>query len=282
MKPSRNKYYLQNFIFIICVAVLVFNDHYLKFSSPGLLTGKLSDGVGIIILPLLLSYMFPKSKDISVLASAFIFVFWKSCFSQACIDFYNHYSFIQIKRVVDYSDLYVLPLLAIPHYIIKRIDSLQLIKIELVNPLFLLLPTVFALMATSPPKNYYYTRSGGNLKCYNCNIIVSYNQSEIIEKLKKADIVFDSIIPIDTFALRRVKSLQDENIHLYKLNSLVIDQDTLRNLDFAMRAIKPGKTKIYFNGMQVSDSIKNFKIERGFRKYYKRILFKELRSKLKD
>ena len=99
-----------------------------------------------------------------------------------------------------------------------------------------------------------------------------------MEKLRKLEIAFDSIAPIDTFALKRVPKLKNENAHVYKLNQLIIDKDTLRNLDFTMRTIQNGKTKIYFNGMQVSDDISTLKLEIKLRNYYKKILFQELKN----
>ena len=113
------------------------------------------------------------------------------------------------------------------------------------------------------------------------HITVNYNQDEIVEKLKKVAIVFDSIAPIDSIALQRVPSLKEENVHVYRINQLVIDKDTLRNLDFTMRTIKKRTTKIYFNGMQVSDNIPTKKLEIKLRNYYKKLLFKELKKMLR-
>jgi len=282
MKTTHNKYYLLNFVFLFCLLTLLLNDHYLKYEFANGLTGKLSDMAGIIILPLLLAFVFPKLKQHATWVVAFLFGFWKSPYSQNMIDFYNQYSFIQTSRIIDYTDLYVLLLLPIPYFIIIRLHNLNSIKIKNVNPLLLLLSTILTLMATSPPPSHYYTRTEGNLACYKCNITVNYNQDEIVDKLKKLDIVFDSMAPIDTFALERVPSLKNENGHVYRLNQLVIDKDTLRNLDFTMRTIKNGKTKIYFNGMQVSDDISTLKLEIKLRNYYKKILFKELKNILRE
>lgn len=276
---TRNKYLL-NFVFLVCVLTLFVNDHYLKFKFSNWLTGKLSDIAGIIILPLLFAFLIPKLKQYSLFISALLFIFWKSPLSQVFIDFYNEFAFIRIFRIIDYTDLFVLLLLPIPYFMITRIDSLDFIKINNVNPLLVLLPTVFILMATSPPPGHYYTSSDGNLRCYKCHITVDYNQAEIIAKLSKLDIVFDSIAPIDTFALARVPGLKKENVHVYKLNQLIIDKDTLENLDFTMRTTRERKTKIYFNGMQVRGSISNFKLERKLRNYYKKILFTALKNKL--
>jgi len=282
MSTPRNKYFILNYAFLICLLILLLNDHYFKFACSNWLTGKLSDIVGIIILPLLLRYIFPRAGNLTILMSAILFVFWKSPLSQGLIDLYNKFAILQTSRTVDYSDLLVLTILPIPYFIINRIDNLGWIKIYKVNTAVILLPAFLSLMATSPPPDYYYTRSEGNLKCYKCNFTVDYNQDEIIEKLKRIDIVFDSIATFDTFTLEMVPGLKSENAHVYRLNSMIIDKDTLRNLDFTMRTKKNGKTKIYFNGMTVSDDISTLKLELKLRKYYKKVLFTELKNKLND
>lgn len=282
MKTTRNKYYLLNFIFLFCLVTLFLNDHYLKYEFSNWFTGKLSDIVGIIMLPLLVAFVFPKLKQHSIWLSALLFAFWKSPFSQSLISLYNEYSLIPTSRMVDFTDLYVLLILPIPYFIIKRIDNLHFFKLNNVNPLLIFFPAILAFMATSPPPSYYYIRTNGNLKCYKCNITVNYNQDEIVKRFQKLDIVFDSIAPIDTLALVRVPVLRKENVNAYRLNQLIIDKDTLKNLDFTMRTIKDGKTRIYFNGMQVSDDISTMKLKNKLIKYYKRILFKELKSKLNE
>jgi hypothetical protein len=281
METTRNRYYLLNIVFLISLVTLLLNDHYLKYAFSNWLTGKLSDVVGIIILPLLLAFIFPKLKKHSVWMSALLFAFWKSPFSQSLIDLYNQIAFIQTSRIVDFTDLFVLLLLPVPYFIIYRIDQLKFLKIHKVNILFILLLTVATLMATSPPPSHYYTRTEGNLACYRCNMTVNYNQDEIVWRLKEVNIVFDRITSIDSVVLERVPSLKKENVHVYRLNQLVIDKDTLRNLDFTMRTIKDGKTKIYFNGMQVSDDISTMKLEIKLRNYYKKLLFKELKNMLR-
>ena len=120
-----------------CLLTLLLNDHYLKYEFSSWATGKLSDMVGIIILPLLLAFIFPKLKEHAALISALLFTFWKSPLSQNIIDLYNRFSFIQTSRIIDFTDLYVLILLPFPHFIIKRIDTLDFLKITKVNPLLI-------------------------------------------------------------------------------------------------------------------------------------------------
>jgi hypothetical protein len=282
MQTSRNNYFLLNYVFVLCIFVLALNDHLLKFAYANWFTGKLSDAVGIILLPLLLAYLLPPLKNVSLPISALLFVFWKSPASQPFIDWYNQYAWIPIWRIVDYSDLLVFLLLPIPYLLINKMDELECLKVKKVQPRLVLLPTILVLMATSPPLRYSYTRTEGNLQCYKCAFTVNYQQDEIVEKLKNVGIAFDSIAPIDTTALRLMPQLNKENVHFYRINQLVIDQDTLRKLDFTMRTVKGRKTKIYLNGMQVSEDISSFKLERKLRNYYKGLLFKELKSKLKQ
>jgi len=279
---NRNKYYLLNYVFVFCVLVLFMNDHYLKYAYPNWLTGKLSDAAGIILLPLLVAFLFPALKRHSIWISAVLFAFWKSAWSQGLIDLYNSFAYVQTSRVVDPTDLYVLLLLPIPRYIIREIDELHYIKIHKVSPVAALIPTILVLMSTEPPPRFYYLRTKGNLWCNSCSITVDYNQDEIVEKLKKADIVFDSITPIPPDAAAHVRGLKDENPHFYRIDQLIIDKDTLRELDFTMRTYSSGKTRIYFTGMRVREDLSDRKLAKQLRKYYKSVLFRELKGKLEN
>lgn len=281
MNTLRNKYYLLNRVFISCLIILLANDHYLKFSFPGWLTGKLSDAVGIIMLPLLLAYAFPKWKYISIPLTALLFIFWKSPYSQSFIDAYNALTWIQTSRILDDTDLYVLLLLPLPLLLLMRIEQFHFLKLKNLHPLVVLVPAVFGLMATSPPPGYYYRISEGNLKCYNCDFTVNYREDEVVEKLRQYGMIMDTLQFRDTALAQRASSLsKTTGVDFYRVNELIIDQDTLRNLDFAIHPMKD-KTKIYFNGMQVEKDISHYKLEKKLRKYYKRILFRELKRTLK-
>lgn len=207
MKTPHNKYYLLNYIFLFCLIMLIVNDHYLKCEYSNWFTGKLSDIVGIIMVPLLLTWLFPAIKERSIIISAALFIFWKSPFSQSAIDLYNQYTFIQTSRVVDYTDLLVLLLLPIPWVLIKRMDTLHSLQIKRINPLLILFPTVISLMATTPPKRYIMSRKNGKLGCYGCEFTVHYNQPEIVEMLKQADIVLDTMPPINFIGHEELRRL---------------------------------------------------------------------------
>ena len=281
MAIARNKYYLLNYVFIICILLLFINDHYLKYVFANWFTGKLSDMLGIIILPLLLSFIFPALQTKSIFWSAIFFCFWKSSFSEGFIDFYNDHAFIKISRVIDYSDLMVLVFLPVPYYLIRHIDTLPVIKVSSVRPVFILIPAVFILMATSVPPDYYYTRSDGNLKCYHCDFSTGLSQDEIIGKLQKRDIKFNEATNVDSFALRSVAHFKDEKIKFYRVNELIIEGDTLRDLDFTLRTKKNNKTIVYFTGMNVPQDLSDEKLEKKLRKYYRKLIVNELKLQLK-
>ena len=274
---SFNRYYLLNYIFIGSLVLLVINDHFLKHEFANGTTGKLSDIAGIILLPLLLAFLWPKGKHLVLILAAVLFTFWKSPFSQPFIELYNQFAPLETSRVIDYSDLYVLLLLPLPYLLIKNIEQLHFLHLKNIHPILVLCPAAFALMATSPPEKHYYTRTEGNLSCYGCNITLKYSQEQIIQKLQQHGITFDEVRPLDTTITSRFPHLKAESINHYRLNSLILDKDTLRLLDFTMKTIK-GKTVLYFNGMNVNQDLSDDRLENQLRKSYKKILFAELKQ----
>lgn len=271
---SRNKILITNFIFLIGILILFLNDQLFKFSFSNFLTGKISDILGLIIFPFLLTYLFPKLKEYSVFLAALIFAFWKSEYSQNLIDFYNSVSPIETSRVIDYSDFLALFFLPIPFILIKNSEKLQKISFQTLNDKLLLIPIFLILIAETPPIDYYYSQSDGNLKCYNCTAKVKYSTNDVIKKLKKKGLVFDSIQPI------YIKGIVDSTSYLCFKKELILGNDTLRNLDIALRPLKKNKSKIYFNGMTVSKSLTNEELKKKLRKYYEKLIFNEINSKL--
>src|SRR5690606_30077919 len=133
MTTTRNKNLIVNYIFILGIFILFLNDQIFKFQHSNFLTGKLSDILGIIIFPMLLTFCFPKLREYSIFLAAGIFTFWKSEYSQSLINFYNKYSIFETSRIIDYSDLFVLFLIPIPYLLIKNIDRLEKTHIKKLN-----------------------------------------------------------------------------------------------------------------------------------------------------
>jgi len=275
MEKQRNKDLIQSPVFIIGILMLFVNDQILKFQFPGFLTGKLSDVLGIITFPLLLTFIFPKLKENSVYLAFIIFAFWKIEYSQPLIDFYNQYTFIQTSRIIDYSDLLVFVFLPIPYYLIKN-NSLGSFKVEWINSNLILIGSLFILIAESPPTNYYYSGNKGNLKFYNCNTTVRYSQPELVEKLSLHNVTFDTI------RVMKVRHLADTTtiVKKYIINQMVLEKDTLKGLDFTM-ITKKKRTEIIFNGMNVPQDLSDKKLEAKLKKYYKKLVINELKDKLR-
>jgi hypothetical protein len=273
-KTTRDKHYILNYVFLGCLVLLFLNDHYFKHVYSNWFTGKLSDAVGIVLLPLLLVFLFPGLRRYAVPLSGLLFVFWKSPCSQGLIDFYNAHFFMPTSRVVDLTDLYVLLLLPIPYHIIGRIDKLRGLHIDRIHPIVVLLPTIATLLATAPPPAHYMMRSNGNLRCYKCSMTVRYDQDGIVAKLNQAGIALKKVGPIENGP----SWLVAEQATAYRVDELILEKDTLRMLDITMRTVKPGKTEIYFSGMQVADSISNERLQAELRRRYKKLLFSAMKG----
>ena len=278
MNSIRDKKLILNYIFIFGIVILFLNDHFFKFYYSNFLTGKLSDICGIIIFPLFLTYIFPKLKERSVFLACTVFIFWKSEYSQSLIDLYNKYSFIQTSRIIDYSDLLVLIFLPFPYYLIKNIETFENLTFKKVNPKLVFIPSLLIFIAESPPPSFYYTMNDGNLKCHNCNITINKNKNYIVEKLNQNGIAFDTIKALNYKGV--IDSINGAK--KYFKRELILDKDTLRNIDLTIVPLKDEKTRIYFNGMDVSENLKNDKkLEKKLRKYYRKIIFDEIKQSLK-
>lgn len=148
--------------FLVSLAALIANDHWLKHVYPGLVSGKLSDFAGIAVVSLLLLAAQPNRRFLVYGAIVFGFAWWKSPLSQPAIDAINSHLSSPIGRTVDYTDL--LALLVIPACAVVTSHPLVFVlpgrarRRILVVPLFVL--TALGLMATSliPTRQDYQVR----------------------------------------------------------------------------------------------------------------------------
>jgi hypothetical protein len=138
--------------FVVSLLALLLNDFWFKYSSPGVVTGKLSDFAGIGVVTMLLVAMYPRRR---LLVYAFLaggFAFWKSPASKAFIDLLNAYLPFPTARTVDYTDL--LALLVMPLYAAAAQSAQSRMPNRLRRRLLfppVAVATAFALMATSVP-----------------------------------------------------------------------------------------------------------------------------------
>ncbi|MDO9212903.1 MAG: hypothetical protein Q8Q54_14285 [Methylococcales bacterium] len=121
---------------LLSVSLLILNDHVFKYSFSGIVTGKISDFAGIFLIVLVLRDVFPKRVlETSVLVVG-LFLYWKSPYSQALIEFINTYSPLEFIRTVDYSDLVAFTIIPVAHFVYEnrnrftlKLNIAELIKI---------------------------------------------------------------------------------------------------------------------------------------------------------
>lgn len=277
---NHRKYYLLNYIFILGIILLFLNDHFLKWEYSNWVTGKLSDVVGLLIFPFFLTFLFPKSKKLNVLFTGIFFLFWKSPFSQGFIDFYNSITFIEITRVVDYSDYIALFILPLSYYCLKSVSRLSKFQINTISihPILILLPSVIVFMATSPPYWHGFRYSEGDIQFFKNTINIRISQDDILKRMQEYNI---EVVRDTSYKNNLYNEGSIKRIGFYKINKLIIDMDTIYDLKFSMASFKENKTKIFINAMKVSGEIKEDEVEKELRKYYRKILKRYLKKSIK-
>ncbi len=283
MRKYPKKYILCNYVFLLGLITLFLNDHVFKLAFSNWITGKLSDFIGLLVLPMVLSYVFPKRVLQNVFISGFFFIFWKSPFSEPFIDIYNQIAPIKITRVLDYTDLIALCMLPISYYIINNLGSLSFLQIEItgLHHKILLIPAIIIFMSTSPPYYYRYTFSNGKLRCHKCTKVVKMSEGDLLKVLKENYFVTIDSFPakgdpsFDYYWKDSIQNLKREYPY-YKIDSLIIEKDTITNLQFALQKISDSETKIWINGMDISQEISDQQVEQTLRRYYQKLIKKHL------
>lgn len=282
----QRKHFLLNWVFIIAILVLFLNDHVFKAAFHNWWTGKLSDFVGMFILPLLLSYFFPRYIKQVIAGSALFFMFWKSPYSQPLIDVYNQVALIEISRVVDYSDLMALSMLPLAYLFIKKLRQKEVWRIDhcQLHPNYILLPAIFILMATSPPPDYHFSFSNETYKCYKCTFNLKMSKAAFLDKLRKHDILAypDSLFLEDALNNdyhRYIDSSYRYEPIYYKVDELIIEGDSIRQLQFAVREMSEQKIKVYINGLNSNKDWSDEKAWRVLKKHYFKTLKKRMKQK---
>ena len=132
--------------FLMGLSLLLTNDFVLKGQFHNGFTGKLSDFAGLFVFSLFWIAFFPRHKTFVCVATAVVFIFWKSAYSQFVIEGWNRLSFFEIQRVVDYSDLWAL--LTVPlSYFYCNISSNAHLPRRVIYAIAIV--SVFAFTATS-------------------------------------------------------------------------------------------------------------------------------------
>ena len=285
LKPA----YTMNLPFAFGFILLFLNDHMFKWWYPNFVTGKISDFAGIFILPMFLAHVTGGRKVLSILVTLILFLWWKSPFSETFIEWYNEFAIIPITRLVDYSDYLALSMLPFSFIVMKR-KSLETNKgTHSVLVSFVVLPMIsLVFMSTSPPKSFYYHFNEGNLNCYGCTLKVEMSKEEIIGYLKKMDLDIQK----DTTLRENMNHLSEywdsplanENGQwpFYSIGQIILEKDTIKNLQFALEPIGEKGAKIYLNGMVVPQDMTESSFKRKMVLHYRKRLKKYFRNLLKQ
>ena len=98
--------------FLVALALLIANDHWLKTAYPGPVTGKLSDFAGLFVVALALVAWRADRAAIGCVILGSLFVVWKSPLATPLIDAWNATIRWPVARTIDATDL--IALAAIP------------------------------------------------------------------------------------------------------------------------------------------------------------------------
>ena len=158
-----NSKYLLSPWFIISLVVLLCNDTWWKYQFSNVLTGKLSDLSGVLVLGLLFNFFSDKNRTLNALFVVVFFTFWKSPLSEGLIFSWNSLHLFPIARVVDYSDLMAFALLPVVSHL--RFKEYSFVARPMVSGLLLGI-SIFALTATSRarPMDWEYWNYGPSTK----------------------------------------------------------------------------------------------------------------------
>lgn len=303
----RNKNLILNPAFLICLVVLFLNDHFFKFYYTSWFTGKLSDIAGIILLPMLLTYLFPKLKQNSVFVAGLLFTFWKSPFSEGFIKVYNSLAPIGIHRVVDYTDLLVLLLLPIVYFMIRDGKLINDFSIKKLNPAIVLCPAFLILMSTSPPKNFRYNRYSGNVIFEDFAIDVKKTKEEIMDEFKKRNINIHKdtarIIDESSYLVLRTGKMNSQNLkngedvfkynndslktllnkrieesNQYKIDEAEIGAGSrVRNIQLSIWGDSKSN-RIVVHAMQVEKNLDSTPVDNKLKKIYKNLMLQKFKD----
>lgn len=168
-------------VFLTCIALLLLNDFYLKYTFHNWMTGKLSDITGLIAFTIAGFALFNARKWKIMVAVAILFCWWKSPLSEPVISLFNEQFQIPLYRAVDYTDYFAMGfipltyLLKAPAYPTGRLRQLAITGSGLIS--------FFAFCATSGPYQRWYEYYRQNEIPFNELISTKKTDKEILYAL---------------------------------------------------------------------------------------------------
>lgn len=266
--------------FLVSLFVLLANDLSWKSAYPNWLTGKLSDVVGLVVLPVFLTVFFPAHKTFHLLFSALFFVWWKSSLSGPVIHFFNEQLSLPIGRTVDYTDLFALAILPLAGRIKPVSYNLQAtLQAGLRTALAVI--TFVSLCSTSVPyrEGLGYGRRENEMGFYE-HFQSAKTEEELVQGLKDKglavyreevryypvrngdNLYYGLSSPNDsTVSWTPVPHSKDSAIYLRRVSTpfyvipyYVLDGDTLKNIEFTISTNnkKKKRSTIYLESFQTA------------------------------
>ncbi|MDX2174269.1 MAG: hypothetical protein SFY56_14295 [Bacteroidota bacterium] len=254
--------------FLIGLFFLALNDFYLKWEFGNFLTGKLSDFTGLLIFPMFIAFIFPKlSKTVSFL-SGLGFIIWKTPISEPFIQALNNICFININRVIDYTDLSALFILPFSHYLInyKLKDNLAKNKfIFKINKAIILLVSLFTFCATSIRREYIPEGTVYIGESYK----IKMPRESVLDKIKNMG-----------YEYKYVKdTLMGYNFGYFQIDSIALKDNNygpflISNFKFNLHDLSSKETTLLLYNVTLpkNKNIQKWKELRRLSRFYKRIL----------
>ncbi len=259
---------------------------YLKPTFSNTFTGKISDFAGLIVFPIFIAYIYPKSKKWISIATGILFIVWKTPLVSPIIDEFNQLFPLKIQRIIDYSDYWALLVLPIAHRIINQEERiifnsnylLKFTKIGLASISF------FAICATSKaprpetPKGTIYIGKDYTIK---------KSKNEIIEMIKSLGYnvdfhknVKDSLNTPNKWS-RISPYYQTNDIVIYDEKSIAFD--TILNVKYHLVELQENKTLVKIINVTLSEdeNFQKWQTLKYFHKQYKKAIENQVIDKLK-
>lgn len=273
-------------IFIGCLLTLIINDFYLKPVFANALTGKLSDFSGLIVFPIFIAFLFPKTQKWISILTGILFIIWKMPVTTPLIDIFNKTMPFKIQRIIDYSDYWALLVLPITHLILNQDRQIKINSTKILKLSKLLVATVsfFAICATTVPPAVEVPKGTIYIgKKYT----IKKSKNEIIEAIKSLGYNvnyhknLDDSTNTGRYRTRKIPYYQTDNIVIYDNNSNPID--TILNIKYTMFEPKENKTKIEIINVTLSEdgNIQRWQTLKFLRKQYKNLLKEQVIRKIK-
>lgn len=202
----RNPNLLRSKLFLLGLVVLVLNDHYFKLAYPNWFTGKVSDFVGLFILPIFLTSLSDKSIKLNCLLAAVMFIIWKSPVVEPLITAGKSIDF-PFHRTVDYTDLIALAVLPLSYTYVQTIPLSRVINKKLAINSFAVLCFI-SLASTSLAPNFAGT--------INKNYKFSASKSELLKEIGELNCELETEISNTGDSVYVLKNLVFENDSIIK------------------------------------------------------------------